>query len=84
MLKMLKMLKMNELQVGMRVEVTNRYSSDVQNGLVVELEEITKSTFIDGKPIASRKVKTAKIAYNQGGELTISEDNINMYRIIAT
>lgn len=72
---------MLKLQVGMRVEVTNRYSSDIQNGLVVEVEDTTKSTFIDGKPIVSKKIKKAKIAYEQGGELTISENNMNMYKI---
>ena len=75
------MLKLHELQVGMRVEVTNRYSSDIQSGLIVEVEDTTKSTFIDGKPIASRKVNKARIAYEQGGELIISENNMNMYKI---
>lgn len=76
-----KILHMNELTPGMRVSIENLYTSEKQEGLVLEVEQ-AKSRMVDGKPVASSQVKKVTIFDERGGEnIIITEGNINQYRI---
>lgn len=76
-----KILQMNELTPGMRVSIENLYTSEKQEGLVLEVEQ-AKSRMVDGKPVASSQVKKVTIFDERGGEnIIITEGNINQYRI---
>ena len=80
--KATKVLRMNELFPGMRVSVENVYTSEKQEGLVLEVEQ-AGCRMIDGKPVESPQVKKATIFDERGGEnITITSGNENQYRIL--
>ncbi len=75
----LRSMGMDEMKLGTLVEVTNVYTSTVQNGIVINVESNRNRKLIDGKPVASEKVTQVTIAYNHGGEVVITNNNIRDY-----
>ena len=78
-----KFLAMSDLEVGMHVVVENRYSSERQNGLVVNVATNSNLRMIDGKPAGKTIKIQATIAWDNGGEdLVITCANFDGYQII--
>lgn len=77
-----KFLALSELDVGMHVVVENRYSSERMNGLVLNVATHTRLRMIDDKPVGKEKRTQVIIAWDNGGEdLVINNDNFNRYQI---
>lgn len=77
-----KFLALNDLEVGMHVVVENRYSSERQNGLVVNFATHTYLRMIDGKPVGKENRPRVIIAWDNGGEdLVLTSDNFRNYQI---
>ena len=77
-----KFLGLNNLEVGMHVVVENRYSSEKQNGLVVNVVTNSYLRMIDGKPVGKQNNIQVTIALDNGGEdMVITCENSNNYQI---
>lgn len=61
---------------GMRVEVVNLHSSEINNGIVCDVKRSDKCRFIDGKPVKSSQVVSMTISCDDGLEIIAMKDNI--------
>ena len=73
--------RLQELTVGMEVELIPSFSLKGKKGVVAQIEESCKTRFIDGKPVQSRKTLKVIIALDAGSRFELTDRNCSQYII---